>query len=244
MRLGINETEPYFKDTLSYSEKLDYNKYHGKTLRYIKKLKETGKYNKNYKAETSKIYEMVNFGNRQIISQTFLQVILFSDKTEEFLKEVKKFGVTEEILRNILDTCAINSLLRIYTLIELSFKAILKGVEYKFRGKKSKVNGAETLGQIQKIMNGILPHENFFWDEMDIGFRNAIAHGRYLVKNYKFTYYKDSDFKNPVEMTFDQFASKSRRLSMMAIIIGGVIGEWITMEKFGVSEECSKYYIK
>ncbi len=236
--------EPYFKsEGLSLSEKMAFNKFSGKTLVLIKKLKESGNFNKDYKKETEKIYEICNYSNWCFT--TFYQLKLFIEE-KELPKPSKpsKYDLTEEGLKNLYDICSIHSALICYKIIELSFKAILKGVSCKLYGRTYTVNGKEGLGQIEAILTELLPEVQFFWDEIDRDFRNSLAHGRYLVKNHKFIYYTKSDFSDPKELSREELREKIFTLSMMALVIASVIGNWLEIDKFNVNSECEMYYTK
>lgn len=126
----------------------------------------------------------------------------------KFVKDMKKYKLTEPNLLNIYITLTVHQMLDLYELLK---KLILSILERK-KHKSVRISGKETLGGILDKINVIMPG-NKFDGCIDKKLRNALGHGWYWIENDKF-YYKTTNGLI-LNLSFGEFYVKFRKLNLL-----------------------------
>ena len=207
--------------------KQDFERYKKLSLKLIQELIKEGTYNPFHKKHILKINDIMAYASQCGESHNAFHVPM-DEKKKDFFQSLKKFEMTDEQIIDIDLASIFHNIFKFYAIIELSLDVFLEGAIYhsKIKNKKIKIKGTETLGKLKDIINEILPNSDFMWDEIDVKFRNAIAHGSYFVKNKELTYYDQSKFTNPLKMNTDELYDKSVRLNLMSVAVTGAIRRW------------------
>ena len=192
------------------------------TKKLIDDLQSISKINPSH-ATDLKIYDnFIKFSNRCLHSNmTIVNTLLNSEK--EFLKDTEKYGFSEKTMQNIYDVTAIHDAVRFYSMIEFALGTLLKGVMYP---PNTYASGTETLEKIRDIINTLLPNNTFFWDEIDITFKNALTFGWYYIKNKEMLYFENSQLDNPKRLLQLNLAKKLENLEPMTMGIFSAVGRW------------------
>jgi class 3 adenylate cyclase len=222
MSINENVTHSNFEFNPDLEDNILIDKYEEITKKLINDLKSISKINSSC-ASDLKIYDnLIKFSNRCIHSNMSLVHALLNSK-KEFLESVEKYGISENTINNLYDITTIQDSIRFYSLIECALGTLLKGVEFS-PGKYA--NGTEKLEEIKKIIDILLPKNTFFWDEIDIKFRNALINNWYYVKNQELIFFENSQLDNPTRLIRSTFIKKMEYLNPMAMGVCSAIGEW------------------
>ena len=207
--------------------KIDFERYKKLSLKLIHDLIKEGKYNPFHEKQILKINDIMKYATQCGVSHNAFQTPM-DEKKVDFFQSLKKFGMTDEQIIDINLASIFHNTFKSYAIIEFSLDVFLDGAVYhsKRKNKKIAIKGTETLGKLRDIIKEILPNSDFMWDEIDIKFRNAIAHGSYFVKNKEFIYYDNSKFENPLRMNIDELYDKSIKLNLMSVAITGAVRRW------------------
>jgi len=211
----------------SEKTKKDMDRYTKLSLKLIDELRKEGKINPSHATDIKKIDEVMDYANDCVKSHNAFYMPL-QKQYKEFSNDLKKHNITNEEILNIELACIFHNTFKAYAIMEFSLGVLLDGITYfaKKKPKERKVKGTESLGELKVILKKILPESDFFWDEIDVHFRNAIAHGSYFVKDGKMMYYSGKKFENLQKMTLQDLYDKSNRLNSMAISITGSVRKW------------------
>ena len=219
---GKDITNSRFSLEPSEQQNMSIQKYFDMTKKLIDDLQSISKINPSH-ATDLKIYDnFIKFSNRCLHSNmTIVNTLLNSEK--EFLKDTEKYGFSEKTMQNIYDVTAIHDAVRFYSMIEFALGTLLKGVMYP---PNTYASGTETLEKIRDIINTLLPNNTFFWDEIDITFKNALTFGWYYIKNKEMLYFENSQLDNPKRLLQLNLAKKLENLEPMTMGIFSAVGRW------------------
>ena len=207
-------------------DKETFRKFHDMMQDILNTLKLAGKINLSHVQEMDTYYEILRwthwtFNNINI----FDLVVRDEEKRIGFQKDVDKHNLKKDAINNMWDMLIIIAFLRYYWVIETTLGVLLKNVKYGTKSRE-KVDGRETLGQFKEIFKKLGIYHKFYWGDVDTGFRNALAHGWYIVKEGKFVYYENSQLQNPKELDQNQLIIKLRILYHATLGVLSVVGDW------------------
>lgn len=215
----------------STTDKIVLKKYYSIMEDIVSTLKKKNKINKNYESDLKKYHEILHWVNWTHENFNLFDGVVRNDERKKiFLKNIKQFEFNEFNLGNMWDLFVVISFLRQYWAIETGLGVLLLNVKYGAKPNE-KVKGKETLGDFKIIFKNLGIYDKFFWEDVDTGFRNALAHGWYLVKKQRFVYYGNSKLENPKELDQVQLAIKLRTLFHISLSILGVVGKWEKLEE-------------
>ncbi len=197
-------------------------KYSTMTKRLMLDLKSISKINPSCVSDLKMYDNFIKFSNRCLNSNMTIAHILMKSE-EEFLDDVKKYGIDKNTIDNLYFTSAIHDSNQFYTMMEFALGTLLKGVSY---DSDKKVTGTESLEEIKEIINSILPDNSFFWDEIDIVFKNALMHKWYYIKNNELMYFENAQLDNSRRLLRTDLIEKLEGLTPMVAGIFTAVGNW------------------
>jgi hypothetical protein len=121
------------------------------------------------------------------------------------------------------DVTAIHDSIRFYSMIQFALGTLLKGVMYR---PHTHASGNETLEKIKDIIDTLLPNNTFFWNELDITFKNALTFGWYYIKNKELLYFETPQLDNPKRLFQLELVKKLENLEPMAMGVFSAVGKW------------------
>ena len=213
-------------------DKETFVKYYNKMLVLINKLTQSGKINSNHVEEMKGLHEILRYVNSTFSSINNLDLVTRDpQKRSLFLSTIREFSFDAKTIDDLWWITTVNACLRYYWIIESSLLILLKYVKYDDEKDKN-VKGDENLGRLKNtVFKKLGICDYFFWNDVDISFRNALAHGWFLVKDNRFTYYQNSQLKNPRQIGQNDFIIKVRIIYLMSMAISGSIGKWETLDE-------------
>lgn len=209
----------------------------GEFKKLMKQLEDQGKINPKRVKAMSNIKRMYNFANQSALHINEIDGIVRVENTrKEFLKRNPEFE--EDLLYEVWFNLLIVATLRSYWLIEISLINLLKDVEY---GRRGIVEGKENLGTLKQIIEQAIGiNDRIGWDSIDITFRNSLAHGWYYRKKQNFVFYRNSKLKKGKNYTYKELICKSKTIQLYALVMGGMVGDWVNMRDFGSKDPLKK----
>lgn len=197
-------------------------KYSDITKNLIQELKSISKINPSHVSDLKMYDNFIKFSNRCLYSNMSIANVMLNSK-KEFLKDVEKYGFSENTIQNLYFTSAIHDSNQFYTMMEFSLGTLLKNVTYDLN---TKANGTESLEKIKEIINTLLPNNTFFWNEIDFTFKNALMHNWYYIKNNELLYFENSQLDNPSRLLHEDLIQKLEILTPMTAGVISAIGNW------------------
>lgn len=199
------------------------NRYIKATLQLVSDLQNAGRYNPFYVMQINKVSEIMDYSNLCLEHHNDLMKVLFGNKKIEFFADMSKYEIKPEVIDTTYDGVVIHNTFKFYSLLEFGLSTLLHGVPY---GKSQTVKGTETLGRLKNIMAELIPTNKFLWDEIDIEFRNALAHGWYYFTSDKMVYFPSSKLETSKHLTREELWQKSHKINLMSIAVVGKLREW------------------